>query len=53
MGDVHGWADWLGLAFGVAVVYVVVRPGSKAGETIDAFAKMMTSMVRTATDTAT
>lgn len=45
-------ADWIALAFVVAMVYVLVRPGSKAAETVGAFTDMIVSMVRRATDLA-
>jgi hypothetical protein len=48
----RGWADWLSLVFVVAIVYLLVRPGSKAAETVGAFTDMIVSMVRRATDLA-
>lgn len=44
--------DWIGLAFIVAIVYAIVRPSSKVGETITAFTQMTVSMIRRATDLA-
>lgn len=46
------FADWLGLAFVVAIIYVIVRPRSKAGEAVEAVGQFMISMVRRATDLA-
>lgn len=45
-------ADWLGLLFIVAIIYVLVRPRSKAAELVDAFGRMLVAMVRSATDLA-
>lgn len=42
-------ADWLGLVFIVAVVYLLVRPQSHAVELVEGFGNMMVSMVRRAT----
>lgn len=44
--------DWLGLLFVVAIVYMMVRPGSKAGELVEALGSMLVAMVRKATDLA-
>lgn len=49
---VNRWADWLGLAFVVAIVYVIVRPGSKVGQAVEAVGTLVVSMVRSATDLA-
>lgn len=48
----YRFGDWLGLAFVVAIIYVIVRPNSKAGETVTAFTSMLVSMIRRATDLA-
>ncbi len=45
--------DWFGLLFIVVVVYVLVRPRSKAAQLVDAVGSMVTAMVRRATDVAT
>jgi hypothetical protein len=42
-------ADWIGLAFVVALVYVLVRPGSKAGQFVDAFTSFLVALVKGAT----
>ena len=44
--------DWLGIAFVVAIVYVLVRPRSRAGELVEAFADFIAAMVRSATSLA-
>jgi hypothetical protein len=46
-----GWriADWLGLVFVVAVIYLILRPSSKAAEAVEGFTDMIVSMVRAAT----
>ncbi len=44
--------DWLALLFVVAIVFVLVRPQSKAAETVEAIGAMMTALVRSATDVA-
>lgn len=44
--------DWLGLLFIVAVIYVLVRPRSKAADMVDALGQMLVAMVRSATDLA-
>lgn len=46
------WTDVLGLMFAVALVYVLVRPGSKAGLLVEACANLIVSMIRSATDLA-
>lgn len=48
------WAigDWFALVFIVAVVYVLVRPQSKAAELVGAITDMVTAMVKSATDLA-
>lgn len=45
-------ADWLALATVVAVVYVLVRPQSKAAELVDAIAGFVIALVRGAVDLA-
>lgn len=45
--------DWLGLLLLVAVVYVLVRPGSKAAQLVDAVAQMLVAIVKRAVDVAT
>jgi len=49
-----GWRiwEWAGLILAVAIVYVLVRPGSRAGELIEGFTGALVAMVRAATDTA-
>jgi hypothetical protein len=44
--------DWIGLLFGVAILYVLVRPGSKAGELVEAVGALLTALVKRATDVA-
>lgn len=44
--------DWFGLLFAVAVLYVLVRPQSKAAEVIAAGFKLMRALVRRAADLA-
>lgn len=44
------FADWLGLAFVVAILYLIVRPGSKVAEAVESFGDFMIAMVRRATD---
>jgi hypothetical protein len=44
--------DWLALLVVVAVVYVLVRPGSKAAEAIDGYTSMIINIVKAATDIA-
>lgn len=46
-------SDWFGLLFVVAVVYVLVRPSSKAAELVDAVGSLMLALTRRATDLAT
>ena len=43
------FGDWLGLLLVVAIVYVLVRPQSKAAAFVEAFGDMLTAMVGTAT----
>ena len=43
-------ADWFAALFFLAVVYVLVRPRSKAAETVKFFGDAMVSIVRAATD---
>lgn len=45
-------ADWLGLAFVVAIIYVIVRPGSKVGSAVESLGQLIIAMVRRATDLA-
>jgi hypothetical protein len=44
--------DWIALLFIVGIVYLIVRPKSKAVEAVDAFGRMMVEMVRRAVDLA-
>jgi hypothetical protein len=44
--------DWFGLFFIVALIYLLVRPGSKAAETVGAVGGMLVAIVRQATDIA-
>jgi hypothetical protein len=44
--------DWLALLFVLAIVYVLVRPRSGAGEAVTAIGDMLVSMVRRAVDLA-
>jgi hypothetical protein len=48
-----GLGDALALIFLVAVIYVLVRPQSKAASAVAAVTDMVTAMVRRATDLAT
>lgn len=41
--------DWFALLFVVTIIYVLVRPKSKAAELVEAFGAMTTEMVKTAT----
>jgi hypothetical protein len=41
--------DWIGLLFIVAVVYILVRPSSKAAEMVDAAGRLLVALVRSAT----
>lgn len=43
-------ADWVTGMFLVAIVYVLVRPRSKAAEFVQMFSNAVIAMVRTATD---
>lgn len=47
-----GWGDWLALVLVVAIVYLLVRPSSKAAEMVDAFGRLMIGLVKSATDLA-
>jgi len=38
--------EWLGVAFLVGIVYVLVRPRSKAGEAVTGVMDMFASLVR-------
>ncbi len=42
--------DWFALMFFVVILYVLVRPSSKANELIKAFTDATTALVKTATD---
>lgn len=44
--------DWIALAFVVAILYVLVRPKSKAGELIDAVVSFVEAIARSAADLA-
>ena len=44
--------DWLGLLAVVAIIFLLVRPGSKAAETVDAIGTLLVALVRSATDIA-
>jgi len=44
--------DLIAAAFLVAVIYVLVRPQSQAGQLVTAFGSAVTAIVRTATDLA-
>jgi hypothetical protein len=44
--------DLLAGLFVVTIVYVMVRPRSKAGELVDAFGSALTAIVRNAADLA-
>jgi hypothetical protein len=46
-------ADLLAGLFFLAIVYVLVRPSSKAGELVTAFGSAMTAIVTQAADLAT
>lgn len=43
-------ANWIVGAFLLAIVYVLVRPRSKAAELVQSFSDAVIAMVRTATD---
>lgn len=43
-------ADWIVGVFLIAVIYVLVRPRSKAAELVQMFSDAVIAMVRTATD---
>lgn len=42
--------DWFALLFVVLMVYILVRPRSKAADLVQAFFDMTISLVRSATD---
>lgn len=44
-----GLGDWLGVLFIVAVIYVLVRPRSRAAQLVEALGAMVVALVRTAT----
>lgn len=44
--------DWVGLFAVVAIIYLLVRPNSKAAETVEAVGGMLVAIVRSATDIA-
>lgn len=41
-------ADWIAAAFLVAVVFMLVKPGSTATQAIDAFSGALSSLIKTA-----
>lgn len=41
-------ADWLGLAFVVGIVYILVRPRSRAAQFVDAVSDLLIALVRSA-----
>lgn len=41
---------WFGLLLIVAIIYVLVRPSSKAADFVNSVGRMVVSMVRRATD---
>lgn len=43
-------ADWIAGIFLVALIYILVRPQSKAAEFVDLFSKAMVALVRTVVD---
>lgn len=43
-------ADWLGLLFVATIVYVLVRPQSRAAELVGAIGNMVAAIVASATD---
>lgn len=45
-------ADWLGILLVVAIIYVLVRPQSKAAELVEAIGGMLVKVVSAATDLA-
>jgi hypothetical protein len=47
----HLW-DWIGLAMVVTIIYILVRPQSKAADAVEAIGNTMVSMVRRAVDLA-
>lgn len=51
MNTTTAW-DVLSLAFVVAVMYVLVRPRSKAAEMVEGIGDMLIALVRQATDLA-
>lgn len=44
-----GLGDWLGLVLVVAIIFVLVRPGSPAVELVERFGEMLITLVRSAT----
>lgn len=42
--------DWLGILFVVGVIYILVRPGSKAVDAVSAIGSAVVAMAKTATD---
>jgi hypothetical protein len=44
-----GAGEWVAALFVVAVVYVLVRPNSQAAQLVDAFGRLLISLVQTAT----
>jgi Na+/H+ antiporter NhaD/arsenite permease-like protein len=43
-------ADWAAALFVLTLVYVLVRPNSKAADAVSAFSSAMAAIVRTAVD---
>jgi hypothetical protein len=43
-------SEWISLLFFVVILYVLVRPSSKANELIKAFTEATVAIVKTATD---
>lgn len=49
---ISGLADWFAVLFIVAIIYVLVRPRSKAAELVDGFGRFVIALVSKATDLA-
>jgi hypothetical protein len=47
---IRSFGDWLAVLFVVAMVYVLVRPRSKAAELVEGFGKFVVALVSKATD---
>lgn len=45
-----GAADWVAVAFFLAIVYVLARPQSKASELVQLVSDALVAIVRTVTD---